>query len=91
MIVLYEFFSHQVAVKWLAIESLRNRIYNHSTDVWAFGVTCWEIFTFGQTPYMSIGFDKMLGYLESGNRLEQPNNCSQDVYQVLVQCKEATA
>uniref|UniRef100_A0A9J2P8P6 receptor protein-tyrosine kinase n=1 Tax=Ascaris lumbricoides TaxID=6252 RepID=A0A9J2P8P6_ASCLU len=76
----------KVAVKWLALESLLYRSYTHWTDVWAFGVTCWEVLTFGQTPYQAISPENIRAHLESGNRLEQPNNCTQDVYQTLVQC-----
>lgn len=36
----------RVAVKWLAIESLRQQVYNEKTDVWAFGITCWVTFIY---------------------------------------------
>ncbi|VDK73786.1 unnamed protein product [Litomosoides sigmodontis] len=76
----------KVAVKWLALESLEKQIYNHYTDVWAFGVTCWEVLTFGQTPFQSVPPDQIRQHLANGNRLEQPNNCAQEVYQTFLQC-----
>ncbi|KAM3721097.1 Receptor tyrosine-protein kinase [Dirofilaria immitis] len=76
----------KVAVKWLALESLEKQIYNHYTDVWAFGVTCWEVLTFGQTPFQSVPPDRIRQHLATGNRLEQPNNCAQEVYQTFLQC-----
>ena len=27
----------QMPIKWLALESIRNRIYSHKSDVWSFG------------------------------------------------------
>uniref|UniRef100_A0A0N4ZWZ3 receptor protein-tyrosine kinase n=1 Tax=Parastrongyloides trichosuri TaxID=131310 RepID=A0A0N4ZWZ3_PARTI len=78
--------SGKVAVKWLAIETLTQTIFNHATDVWAFAVTCWEILTFGQAPYQGISLSDIKDYLLSGNRLEQPNNCSQEVYHTLLHC-----
>lgn len=74
-------------MKWLALESLEKQIYTHYTDVWAFGVTCWEVLTFGQTPFQSVPPDRIRQHLATGNRLEQPNNCAQEVYQTFLQCK----
>ncbi|PAV79383.1 hypothetical protein WR25_20620 isoform B [Diploscapter pachys] len=76
----------KVAVKWLAIESLTDQIYNHATDVWAFGVTCWEILTFGQSPYQGMDLCGIRSFLRDGNRLAQPPNCSSELYQELLRC-----
>lgn len=87
------FFVGRVAVKWLSIESLRQQIYTERTDVWSFGVTCWEISTFGQSPYreLSLPRDQRLAreltiQLEKGYRLKQPANCSQELYQEMLNC-----
>ena len=39
--------------KWVAPEAAMFRSFNQASDVWAFGITLWEIFTFGMMPYPS--------------------------------------
>ena len=48
---------------------------------WSFGVTCWEVFSLGKTPYPGVDPFSLIRYLESGKRLEKPFNaaCSYDV------------
>ena len=41
----------KVPAKWMAIECLIDRRYTHASDVWSFGVMCWELYSFGATPY----------------------------------------
>ena len=49
---------------------------------WAFGVTCWEIFSGGKTPYSVIRPLDLLHQLKTGRRMEKPVNtaCTNEVY-----------
>jgi len=44
--------THKLAVKWLAPECLVSRQFSVKSDVWAFGVTLWEICNLGRMPYV---------------------------------------
>lgn len=41
----------KVPFPWCAPESLKTRQFSHASDTWMFGVTLWEMFTFGQVSY----------------------------------------
>ena len=38
-------------VRWMAPESIKYGRYTTESDVWAYGVVLWEIFTYGKQPY----------------------------------------
>ncbi|XP_051499864.1 tyrosine-protein kinase receptor UFO, partial [Apus apus] len=61
-----------VPVKWVALESLADRVYTTKSDVWSFGVTMWEIATRGQTPYPGVENSEVYDYLRQGHRLRPP-------------------
>ena len=41
-------------LKWLAVECVKRGIYSTRSDVWSFGVTIWELLTYGKKPYQVI-------------------------------------
>ncbi|CAI8044575.1 Tyrosine-protein kinase transforming protein SEA [Geodia barretti] len=71
----------KLPVKWMALESLNDGIFSEKTDVWSFGVTCWEVISLGKSPYPGVDPFTLIKYLERGDRLEKPSNaaCSTDV------------
>jgi len=76
----------KLPIKWLAIECITERTFSHLSDVWAFGVTCWEIFTFGSRPYDGVKAADMLLVLERGDRLQQPTCATIDIYMLMIKC-----
>jgi len=75
-----------VAPKWCAPEVLQNKKHGKKADVWAFGVTMWEAFAYGQSPYGNISTSRLFAYLQSGRRLVQPNNCPQHIWELISSC-----
>uniref|UniRef100_A0A674K8A0 receptor protein-tyrosine kinase n=1 Tax=Terrapene triunguis TaxID=2587831 RepID=A0A674K8A0_9SAUR len=73
-------------IKWMALESIHFGKYTHQSDVWSYGVTLWEMMTFGAEPYAGIRLAEVPDLLEKGERLMQPQICTIDVYMVMVKC-----
>ncbi|XP_055029209.2 tyrosine-protein kinase receptor TYRO3 [Misgurnus anguillicaudatus] len=76
----------KLPVKWIALESLADNVYTTQSDVWAFGVTMWEIMTRGQTPYPGVENSEIYEYLIKGERLKQPPDCPVDIYEMMHSC-----
>uniref|UniRef100_A0A8C7JI53 Receptor protein-tyrosine kinase n=1 Tax=Oncorhynchus kisutch TaxID=8019 RepID=A0A8C7JI53_ONCKI len=75
-----------INIKWMALESILFRTYTHQSDVWSYGVTVWEMMSFGAEPYASMQPQDVPSVLEKGERLSQPHICTIDVYMVMVKC-----
>ncbi|XP_065486529.1 tyrosine-protein kinase Mer isoform X3 [Caloenas nicobarica] len=79
----------KMPVKWIAIESLADRVYTTKSDVWAFGVTMWEIATRGMTPYPGVQNHEIYEYLFHGQRLKKPEGCLDELYEIMSACWRA--
>ncbi|KAM7378934.1 hypothetical protein PAMP_004522 [Pampus punctatissimus] len=77
----------KVPFAWCAPESLKTRTFSHATDTWMFGVTLWEMFTHGQEPWLGLNGSQILHKIDKeGERLPKPEDCPQDIYNVMLQC-----
>uniref|UniRef100_A0A1B6L0I5 non-specific protein-tyrosine kinase n=1 Tax=Graphocephala atropunctata TaxID=36148 RepID=A0A1B6L0I5_9HEMI len=77
----------KVPFPWCAPESLKARMFSHASDVWMFGVTLWEMFTFGEEPWLGLNGTQILRKIDrEGERLHQPEACPPEFYQLMMQC-----
>lgn len=81
-------------IKWYAPESIRDGKFSIRSDVWSFGVTMYETFSFGEEPRLpgldssterlqneqEKGSTELLAALENGIRLPCPFTCPQAIY-----------
>uniref|UniRef100_A0A8C2ALS8 Receptor protein-tyrosine kinase n=1 Tax=Cyprinus carpio TaxID=7962 RepID=A0A8C2ALS8_CYPCA len=82
----YFFNEINTPIKWMALESIMFRRYTHQSDVWSYGVTVWEMMSYGAEPYSAMRPQEVPDLLEKGERLSQPQICTIDVYMVMVKC-----
>ncbi|OUC41048.1 immunoglobulin domain protein [Trichinella nativa] len=76
----------RLPVKWMAPEALFDHVYTVQSDVWSFGILVWEIMTLGGNPYPSVPVEKLFILLKRGHRMEKPRHCSNEVYQMMLDC-----
>ncbi|CAK5089962.1 unnamed protein product [Meloidogyne enterolobii] len=76
----------KVPFSWCPPESLRYRQFSHKSDVWAFGVTMWELYTFCEEPWAGCRAAEVLQLIESGQRLKQPEYCPPQIYEIMKMC-----
>ena len=46
-------------VRWMSPESVKYGRFTAESDVWAYGVVLWEIFSFGKQPYYGHGNEEV--------------------------------
>ncbi|XP_026758712.1 tyrosine-protein kinase Shark isoform X2 [Galleria mellonella] len=73
-------------IKWYAPESYNYGTFSHASDVWSYGITLWEMFSFGKQPYGEMRGTEAIQLVESGKRLERPENCPDEIYNVMLDC-----
>ena len=80
-----------VPVRWMSFECFYGK-FSQKTDVWAFGVTTWEIFTLAkEQPYNDMSDKQVIEDAFKGkNRrlLARPNMCPPEVYEIMLKCWE---
>ncbi|VDN36585.1 unnamed protein product, partial [Cylicostephanus goldi] len=66
--------------KSMALEALKFYEFSEKTDVWAFGILLYEIFSLGDVPYNTVQPMDMIAHLEEGNRPPQPEKCPNEMW-----------
>uniref|UniRef100_A0A914YCH5 Protein kinase domain-containing protein n=1 Tax=Panagrolaimus superbus TaxID=310955 RepID=A0A914YCH5_9BILA len=59
---------------------------NLKSDIWAFGIVLYEMYSLGEIPFAKIEPKMLLDYLEAGNRPEKPEFCNQETYDIMLNC-----
>ncbi|XP_052470151.1 vascular endothelial growth factor receptor 3 isoform X3 [Carassius gibelio] len=77
----------RLPLKWMAPESIFDKVYTSQSDVWSFGVLLWEIFSLGASPYPGIQIDEdFCNRLKDGTRMRAPDNASPEIYGIMLAC-----
>ena len=79
----------RLPIRWMAYECFFGK-FSVKTDVWAFGITLWEIFTLCRLqPFGEFSDQQMIQDVTKGAKRRipyQPETCPNDVYDVMKSC-----
>ncbi|XP_017786059.1 PREDICTED: tyrosine-protein kinase transmembrane receptor Ror2 [Nicrophorus vespilloides] len=75
-----------IPVRWMPLESILYNKYTPESDVWAFGVCLWEIFSFALQPYYGMTHEEVVKFLKAGNVLLCPENTPAPIYELMKSC-----
>ncbi|XP_029058916.1 muscle, skeletal receptor tyrosine-protein kinase isoform X4 [Monodon monoceros] len=75
-----------IPIRWMPPESIFYNRYTTESDVWAYGVLLWEIFSYGLQPYYGMAHEEVICYVRDGNILSCPENCPLELYNLMRLC-----
>lgn len=75
-----------IPVRWMPLESIMYNKYTVESDVWAFGVCLWEIFSFALQPYYGMTHEEVVKYIKDGHILQCPENTHRSIYELMRAC-----
>jgi len=76
--------------RWLSLEALTDQSFSVHSDIWAYGITLWEIFSLAEIPYPSVIFNEdFINNLIAGQRLGKPKYSNFEIYRIMKECWRA--
>ncbi|GAB0200637.1 tyrosine-protein kinase ZAP-70 [Grus japonensis] len=73
-------------LKWYAPECILYHKFSSKSDVWSYGVTMWEAFSYGQKPYKKMKGPEVISFIEQGKRMDCPTDCPAEMYALMQKC-----
>lgn len=62
-------------IRWMSPESIRDGIFNYTSDVWSYGIVLYEMATLGAQPYQGLGNMEVIKFITEGGTIEKPKGC----------------
>lgn len=78
----------KLPIAWCAPECVNYLKFTSASDVWAYAVCLWEMFSYGFQPWIAFTGNQILEAIDKPNfqRLEQPDCCPKEYYQLMLKC-----
>ncbi|XP_038849569.1 tyrosine-protein kinase BTK isoform X1 [Salvelinus namaycush] len=73
-------------VRWSPPEVLLYCKFSSKSDIWAYGVLMWEVYTLGRLPYERLNNNEIVEQVSRGHRLYRPQLANDRVYTIMTSC-----
>ncbi|XP_064606220.1 tyrosine-protein kinase transmembrane receptor Ror-like isoform X2 [Liolophura sinensis] len=73
-------------VRWMPPEAILYGKFTTESDVWAFGVVLWEIFSYGLQPFYGYSNPEVISMVRARQVLSCPEDCPPPVYGLMMGC-----
>ncbi|KAM6924229.1 tyrosine-protein kinase BTK [Xenentodon cancila] len=73
-------------VRWSPPEVLLYCKFSSKSDIWAYGVLMWEVYTLGRLPYERLNNTEIVDQVPRGMRLYRPQLANEKVYSIMTSC-----
>ncbi|CAJ0603569.1 unnamed protein product [Cylicocyclus nassatus] len=79
--------SLKLPIAWCAPECINFLKFTSASDVWSYGVTLWEMFSYGDMPWNGKTGAEILELIDQKREhLDRPITCPEDMYAMMEEC-----
>ncbi|TSL10152.1 Ephrin type-A receptor 3 [Bagarius yarrelli] len=78
----------KIPIRWTAPEAIAYRKFTSASDVWSYGITMWEVISYGERPYWEMSNQDVIKAVDEGYRLPAPMDCPVVLHQLMLACWE---
>jgi serine/threonine protein kinase len=79
----------ELPMRWMSPEAILRRRFSEKSDVFAFGVLLWELWSYAELPFSFFSDAQVGSKVTAGERLAQPKGCPQAAYKLMERCWDA--
>ncbi|TPP55975.1 Receptor protein-tyrosine kinase [Fasciola gigantica] len=78
--------SLMLPIRWMPLDSIIYGKFTVESDIWAYGVLMWEVWSGGMRPYANYSDSDVLDLIRARKLLSKPTSCSTKVYAFMNGC-----
>ncbi|XP_064402451.1 muscle, skeletal receptor tyrosine-protein kinase-like [Halichondria panicea] len=74
-------------IRWMSPEAITSSQFTSASDVWAFGVVLFELFSYGELPFDEKSNEEVISYVvREFGKLKCPHRCSAEIFEIPQSC-----